>query len=112
MNGQWLVARSARGAPYGRRRAGCCELILAADLPVTCRPVRRASTTATVIVSVATLAGFVVLIVFMALEGTKGPNRYGPDPKSAQGAPATAVRSIRRAIRYLINQCHLARPAA
>jgi uncharacterized membrane protein YhaH (DUF805 family) len=27
------------------------------------------------------LVGCVVLLVFMFLEGTKGPNRYGPDPK-------------------------------
>jgi uncharacterized membrane protein YhaH (DUF805 family) len=31
-------------------------------------------------------AGFILLIVFSVLEGTRGPNRYGPDPKAAEGA--------------------------
>ena len=26
----------------------------------------------------------IVLIVFMCLEGTKGPNQYGPDPKAGE----------------------------
>lgn len=30
----------------------------------------------------------IVLLVFMFLEGTKGPNRYGPDPKDPAGAEA------------------------
>ena len=29
------------------------------------------------------LAGVIVLIVFWATEGTRGPNKYGPDPKAA-----------------------------
>lgn len=33
------------------------------------------------IVGLAWLAGCLVLLVFMFLEGTKGPNEYGPDPK-------------------------------
>jgi uncharacterized membrane protein YhaH (DUF805 family) len=32
--------------------------------------------------------GAVVLIVFMCLEGTHGPNAYGPDPKAAGAAAA------------------------
>lgn len=28
----------------------------------------------------------IVLLVFCCLEGTRGPNRYGPDPKGAEGA--------------------------
>ena len=31
-------------------------------------------------------AGSILLIVFLVLEGTKGPNPYGPDPKAAEGA--------------------------
>lgn len=27
------------------------------------------------------LVGFVIVLVFMFLEGTRGPNRFGPDPK-------------------------------
>ena len=30
----------------------------------------------------------IVLLVFMFLEGTKGPNRFGPDPKDPAGAEA------------------------
>ncbi|AXG81017.1 DUF805 domain-containing protein [Streptomyces paludis] len=29
------------------------------------------------------LVGFIILIVFFATEGEKGPNAYGPDPKQA-----------------------------
>jgi len=43
------------------------------------------------ILSAVALAGFVVLIVFMLLDGTKGPNRYGPDPKGGEGPAATTV---------------------
>jgi uncharacterized membrane protein YhaH (DUF805 family) len=34
-----------------------------------------------VLISFLPLVGGVVLLVFDCLEGTKGPNRYGPDPK-------------------------------
>ncbi|MCO1655114.1 DUF805 domain-containing protein [Pseudonocardia humida] len=34
------------------------------------------------------LAGVVVLIVFWALEGQRGENAYGPDPKAAEPAMA------------------------
>jgi uncharacterized membrane protein YhaH (DUF805 family) len=30
--------------------------------------------------------GFFVMLLFMILEGTKGPNRFGPDPKAAPAA--------------------------
>ncbi len=33
------------------------------------------------------LVGFIVLLVFMCLEGTSGPNRFGADPK-AEPEPA------------------------
>ena len=28
--------------------------------------------------------GFIIVLVMMCLEGTKGPNRYGPDPKAGE----------------------------
>jgi|CXWL01.1.fsa_nt_gi uncharacterized membrane protein YhaH (DUF805 family) len=31
------------------------------------------------------LIGGVIMLVFMFLEGTRGPNRFGPDPKGAEG---------------------------
>lgn len=43
------------------------------------------------ILSVLALVGFVVLLVFMVMEGTRGPNEYGPDPKGSEPAPAGAV---------------------
>jgi uncharacterized membrane protein YhaH (DUF805 family) len=43
------------------------------------------------ILSIISLIGLIVLIVFFVLEGTKGPNQYGPDPKGAEGAAASAV---------------------
>lgn len=33
--------------------------------------------------------GGLVLLVFMFLDGTRGPNQYGPDPKSAEYDPQT-----------------------
>ena len=36
------------------------------------------------------LLGAIVLLVFMVLEGTRGSNRFGPDPKAGDGA-ATAM---------------------
>ena len=35
------------------------------------------------VLTLISLAGFVLLLVFAVLPGTPGPNRYGPDPKGA-----------------------------
>jgi uncharacterized membrane protein YhaH (DUF805 family) len=43
------------------------------------------------IVLVIALIGFVALLVFMVMEGTRGPNQYGPDPKGVEGAAASAA---------------------
>jgi len=42
------------------------------------------------ILSLVGLVGFIVLLVFMVLEGNRGPNQYGADPKGAEAAAATA----------------------
>lgn len=34
--------------------------------------------------------GGLIVLVFMCLEGTKGPNRFGPDPKDPAGAEVFA----------------------
>jgi uncharacterized membrane protein YhaH (DUF805 family) len=34
--------------------------------------------------------GGLIILVFMFIEGTKGPNRFGPDPKDPGGAQAFA----------------------
>lgn len=43
------------------------------------------------ILSLIALVGFIVLLVFFVLEGTRGPNQYGPDPKAAEGAATSAA---------------------
>ncbi|HYD36586.1 MAG TPA: DUF805 domain-containing protein, partial [Allosphingosinicella sp.] len=35
-------------------------------------------------------AGSILLIILFVLEGTKGPNRYGPDPKGVEAGTAGA----------------------
>lgn len=47
--------------------------------------------TLAMILLVAAGAGSILLIVFLVLEGTKGPNAYGPDPKAAEGGAAGAA---------------------
>lgn len=37
------------------------------------------------------ILGAIVLLVFMVIEGTPGPNRFGPDPKAGEGGPAIAA---------------------
>ena len=36
------------------------------------------------------LLGGLIVLVFMCLEGTRGPNRFGPDPKDPAGAEVFA----------------------
>lgn len=42
------------------------------------------------IVMILALVGFVVLLIFMVMEGTRGPNQYGPDPKGEDVATTFA----------------------
>jgi uncharacterized membrane protein YhaH (DUF805 family) len=42
------------------------------------------------IISLATLVYAIAILVFMCLDGTKGPNRYGPDPKGQVDAQVFA----------------------
>lgn len=39
-----------------------------------------------VLLSFIPFVGGLIVLVFMCLEGTKGPNRFGPDPKNPAGA--------------------------
>jgi uncharacterized membrane protein YhaH (DUF805 family) len=43
-----------------------------------------------VLIGLVPFLGAIVLIVFAALEGDRGPNAFGPDPKTAVGNPAAA----------------------
>jgi uncharacterized membrane protein YhaH (DUF805 family) len=36
------------------------------------------------------LIGYLILLIIFVLEGTKGPNKYGEDPKASAAAPAAA----------------------
>jgi uncharacterized membrane protein YhaH (DUF805 family) len=37
------------------------------------------------------IIGGIVLLIFFVLEGTKGPNEYGPDPKGSGAGEAVAA---------------------
>lgn len=39
-----------------------------------------------VLIGLIPLIGGIIVLVFMCLEGTRGPNRFGPDPKDPAGA--------------------------
>ena len=44
------------------------------------------------ILSIVALIGAIILLVLFVLEGTKGPNKYGPDPlEGERGAAPTAI---------------------
>ncbi len=43
-----------------------------------------------ILIAFVPVVGGIVLLVFMCLDGTGGPNRFGPDPKGAAGMPAAA----------------------
>lgn len=43
-----------------------------------------------VLLALIPFVGGLIVLVFMCLEGTKGPNRFGPDPKDPAGAEAFA----------------------
>jgi uncharacterized membrane protein YhaH (DUF805 family) len=45
----------------------------------------------TLAVAVVSLIGLAILIVFFLLEGTRGPNRFGPDPKGSPAVPSDAA---------------------
>jgi uncharacterized membrane protein YhaH (DUF805 family) len=37
--------------------------------------------------------GWLVMIIFMSIDGTAGPNRFGPDPKGRGGGPHANIFS-------------------
>jgi uncharacterized membrane protein YhaH (DUF805 family) len=41
-----------------------------------------------VLLNLIPVVGSLIVLVFMLMEGTKGPNQYGPDPKSGGMTPA------------------------
>jgi uncharacterized membrane protein YhaH (DUF805 family) len=43
------------------------------------------------LVSILALIGGIVLLIFLVLEGTKGDNRFGPDPKADERSGAVAA---------------------
>lgn len=47
-----------------------------------------------ILIGIIPLVGWIVLIVFMATEGTRGDNKYGPDPKYPGVDAATAYTTL------------------
>lgn len=41
----------------------------------------------TILLGLIPLIGGIILLVFFLIEGTRGPNRFGPDPKAAEAGP-------------------------
>jgi uncharacterized membrane protein YhaH (DUF805 family) len=64
-------------------------LILAVFIPSLAVGVRRLHDTGRsgwwLLIGLVPLLGGIVLLIFYVLEGTRGPNEYGPDPKDAGG---------------------------
>lgn len=70
-------------------------LILVFFVPALAVSVRRLHDTERsgwwVLISFIPFIGGLVLLVFTVLEGTRGPNRFGPDPKGFDAESAAAV---------------------
>ncbi|MFL5297531.1 MAG: DUF805 domain-containing protein [Phenylobacterium sp.] len=72
-----------------------CLIALALFVPSIAVGVRRLHDTERsgwwLLIAFIPIIGALVLLVFFLLEGTRGPNKYGPDPKDvAEPAPAAA----------------------
>ena len=75
---------------HDSNRSGWWVLIGIAPYAVLVLAMVSGSLALTGLLSLVALGGAIVLLVFMLLEGTKGPNRFGPDPKG-EGEPAPAA---------------------
>ncbi|MCW1381535.1 DUF805 domain-containing protein [Novosphingobium sp. KCTC 2891] len=89
------VTRTPTGFGYGSRLVGGGGLLgglfaLASLLPALAVSVRRLHdqdrTGWLVLLALIPFLGGFALLVLMCLEGTRGPNRFGPDPKNPAGA--------------------------
>jgi uncharacterized membrane protein YhaH (DUF805 family) len=81
------------GAGFGLGAAGVVLFSLALVIPSLAVQVRRFHDQDKsgwfVLLNFVPAVGGLIVLVMMCLEGTPGPNRYGPDPKAGErGAPA------------------------
>ncbi|QAY75883.1 DUF805 domain-containing protein [Sphingosinicella sp. BN140058] len=87
-----LGMSGAVGGVYGPLSA---LLILVFFVPALAVSVRRLHDTDRsgwwVLISIIPLIGGLVLLVFTVMEGTRGPNRFGADPKGFDAESAAAV---------------------
>jgi uncharacterized membrane protein YhaH (DUF805 family) len=87
-------ATSGGGSFYAANSLGLLSGLysLAVLLPTIAVTVRRLHDTDRtgwwILLGFIPVIGGIVLLVFYVLEGTRGPNRYGPDPKSIAPTPA------------------------
>ena len=100
-----MISASGRPSPSGRATAGGGSFYasgnlgllsglysLAVLLPSIAVAVRRLHDTDRsgwwFLIGFVPIVGGIILLVFYVLEGTRGPNRFGPDPKTTTPAPA------------------------
>ena len=87
-------ATSGGGSFYAANSLGLLSGLysLAVLLPAIAVAVRRLHDTDRsgwwILIGLIPIIGGIILLVFYVLEGTRGPNRFGPDPKTASQAPA------------------------
>jgi uncharacterized membrane protein YhaH (DUF805 family) len=72
-----------------------CLILLALIIPSIAVGVRRLHDTDRsgwwLLIAFLPIIGALVLLVFFVLEGTRGANRFGPDPKAGEAAAAAAA---------------------
>ena len=87
-----MIGTGTAVGPYGIL---VVVLMLAVLVPSIAAGVRRLHDTDRsgwwMLIGLIPLIGAIVLIVFFVTEGTKGPNRFGPDPYAGAGAAAPAM---------------------
>lgn len=87
-----VVGLTGMVGPYGPLSA---LFMLAIIVPSIAVGVRRLHDTGRsgwwMLIGLVPFIGAIVLLVFYVLEGTRGPNEYGPDPKEGEGGAQRAA---------------------
>ena len=82
-----IASRVRQFAPYVLIFGLLWLAIIIPSLAVTVRRLHDQDKTGwLVLLGLIPFVGGLILLVFMLLEGTKGPNQYGPDPKDPAAA--------------------------
>jgi uncharacterized membrane protein YhaH (DUF805 family) len=76
---------------HDSNRSGWWLLIVAIPYALTAALFLAGSLVLAGVFSMISLVAVVVLLVLMVIEGTKGPNQYGPDPLEGERAAPTAT---------------------